>query len=126
MVSRRSPQKPQAGWDSNPSELKHQPGRNVAPANTVELYPQGTHLPPERTFLPQNLERSGFKTAHQDTIQTGLSNKQIQATLLGVTSKDVSLGIGHQSQAEARALGDGGRKKSRGGLPRVAKGEILG
>lgn len=125
----RSSQSPQAGWESNPSELKHQPGRNVVPDNTVEILPKGTHLPPDRTFLPQNAERNVPESERADAIGSGLSNDQIQDTFTGATSKDVYSGMGlpgDQSQAESRTLGDGGGKKSGGGLAQYGKSEILG
>ena len=115
----RSSQYPEAIWDSNPSELKHQPGRNVAPENTVEILPKGTHLPPDRTFLPQNPERNIPEHVKEDTIGAGLSNDQIQDTFSGATSQDVHTGMGvpgDQSRAEERASGDGGGKKNRAGL----------
>ena len=41
----------------SPSELKHQPGRNVLHDNTVDILRNVTHLPPDCTFLPRNAER---------------------------------------------------------------------
>jgi hypothetical protein len=123
----RSSQNPQAGWNSQPSELKHQPGRNVASENTVEILPKGTHLPPDRTFLPQNPERNVPESARQDTIGGGLSNDQIQDTFIGATSKDVYSGMGlpsNKSQIETKVLGDGGRKKNDSGLAQYGDSEI--
>jgi hypothetical protein len=121
---------PQAGWDSSQSELKHQPGRNVVPENTVDILPRGTHLPPDRTFLPQNDERRMNVPAstREDGVGTGLTNDQIQDTLGGTTSKDVFSGMGmpgDQSGAHAAALGDGGGRKTGGGLAKYGEGEML-
>lgn len=124
----RSSQNPQAGWDSQPSELKHQPGRNVVPENTVEILPKGTHLPPDRTFLPQNAERNVAASDREDAIGTDLTNDQILDTFTGSTSKDVHIGIGvpgDQSGAHSAALGDGGGRKSGGGLAKWGEGEKL-
>src|ERR1700755_1635427 len=104
-------QNPLAGWDSQPSELKHQPGRNVAPENTVDILPKGTHLPPDRTFLPQNPERNVPASTRYDAVGQGLENDQIQDTITGATSKDVYSGMGMPGDAsgqEAQTLGDGG------------------
>jgi hypothetical protein len=124
----RSSQDPQAGWESQRSELKHQPGRNVVPENTVEILPKGTHLPPDRTFLPQNPERNVSASDRQDAIGTGLTNDQIQDTFTGSTSKDVHTGMGipgDQSGAHSAALGDGGGRKAAGGLAKYGEGEKL-
>jgi hypothetical protein len=121
---------PQASWGSQPSELKHQPGRNVAPENTVEILPKGTHLPPDRTFMPQNDERRMNVPAstREDGVGTGLDNDQLLDTLGGTTSKDVFSGMGipgDQSGANAASLGDGGGKKTGGGLAKYGHGETL-
>ena len=124
----RSSQNPQVGWDSSRTELKHQTGRSVVPDNSVDILPKGTHLPPDRTFLPQNIERNVNSSTCEDGVGVGLDNEQIQDTIPGATSKDVYSGMGlpgDQSQAEARALGDGGGKKSGGGLAKYGKGEML-
>jgi len=119
---------PEAIWDSPASELKHQPGRNVAPDNQVEILPKGTHLPPDRTFLPQNPERGVPGEIRQDVPGEGMSNDQIQDTLVGATSKDVHAGIGipgDLSGAESAALGDGGGKRGGGGVSQYGEGEML-
>lgn len=123
-------QHPQAGWDSQPGELKHQPGRNVVPENTVEILPKGTHLPPDRTFMPQNDERRMNVPAstREDGVGTGLENDQLLDTLGGTTSKDVHSGMGmpgDQSGASAAALGDGGGRKTGGGVVKYGEGENL-
>jgi hypothetical protein len=109
----RSSKHPEAGWDSTQAELKHQPGRNTAPQNTVEVFPRGTHLPPDRTFLPQNDERNVPADVRQDPVGTGLTNADLQQTLGGTTSKTVHHGMGmpgDQNQVDSNALGDGGKK----------------
>jgi hypothetical protein len=123
-----SAQRPEAVWDSPARELKHQPGRNVAPDNQVEILPKGTHLPPDRTFLPQNPEHDVPIDQRQDTVGQGLTNDQIQDTMTGATSKDVHTGLGlpgDQSGAHAAALGDGGGKKTGGGVAKYGEGEML-
>jgi len=125
----RSSHNPQAGWDSARSELKHQPGRNVVEQNTVDILPKGTHLPPDRTFLPQNAERTVPVSSREDAVGTGLTNEQIQDTLTGATSGDVNKGMGMPgdvSQQEERALGDDGRKKPGAGLAQYGNSEVLG
>jgi len=119
---------PASGWGSQPGELKHQPGRNTVPDNTVEILDKGTHLPPDRTFLPQNAERTVPVSTRDDGVGTGLDNDQIQDTLTGSTSKDVYQGMGMPgdvSQQETRALGEGGRKKGGAGLAQYGEGEQL-
>lgn len=125
-----SPSHPQARWGSQQSELKHQPGRNVVPENTVEILPKGTHLPPDRTFLPQNDSRHFNVPAstREDGVGAGLENEQILDTLGGTTSKDVYSGMGmpgDQSGADSSALGDGGGRKTGGGLAKYGEGETL-
>ena len=125
----RSSQNPEAGWDSDRSELKHQPGRNVVEQNIVDILPKGTHLPPDRTFLPQNAGRAvAVSSGDQDAAGTGLRNDQILDTLTGSTSQDVYQGIDNpseQSKQEARTLGDGERKKAGSRLARSGHSEIL-
>lgn len=123
----RSSHNPQAGWDSQPSELKHQPGRNTVPDNVVEILPKGTHLPPDRTFLPQNQERNVPASTRADAVGTGMQNEEIVDTLGGATSADVNKGygmLGDLSQKEERTLGDGGRAKSGAGVAQYGSAEI--
>ena len=89
----RSSHNPQSGWVSDRSELKHQPGRNVAEQNTVEILTKGTHLPPDRTFLPNNAGRDVPVSSREDAAGAGLTNDQIQDTQTGATSKDVHQGL---------------------------------
>jgi hypothetical protein len=55
------------------------------------MLPKGTHLPPDRTFLPQNPERNVPESARQDTIGGGLSNDQIQDTKMFIRGWDYPL-----------------------------------
>jgi hypothetical protein len=99
---------PQSGWDSKPSELKHQPGRSTGPDNTVDILPKGTHLPPDRTFLPHNPEYNAQAATGVEHGQ-GLTNDEIQDTFAKSRSKDVYSGMGMPgdlSQQEGRAMGD--------------------
>jgi hypothetical protein len=119
---------PQAGWGDPARELKHQPGRNVPPENQVEILPKGTHLPPDRTFLPQNPEYDVPGEDREGVTGQGMTNDEIQDTFVGSTSKDVYSGMGipgDQSGAHAAALGDGGGKKSGGGVAKWGEGEML-
>jgi len=123
-----SPQHPEAIWDSQASELKHQPGRNVVPDNQVEILPKGTHLPPDRTFLPQNPEHDVPASQREESIGQGMTNDQIMDTFTGSTSKDVYTGMGmpgDQSSANYAALGDGGGKKPGAGIVQYGEGELL-
>ena len=130
-----SPQHPEAIWTSPTHDLKHQPGRAHVPENTVELLPKGTHLPPDRTFLPQtDGRRMGTASTGEDAgedsyvIGMGLTHEQIQETLGGTTSADVYAGMGRpgdQSGVEAAALGDGGGRKTGGGVAKYGHGEML-
>ena len=105
----RSSHNPQSGWVSDRSELKHQPGRNVAEQNTVEILTKGTHLPPDRTFLPNNAGRDVPVSSREDAAGAGLTNDQIPDTLTGSTSKDVHQGLGmpgdHSQQGGTRNQG---------------------
>jgi len=115
----RSSHNPHAGWDSHPSEVKHQPGRSTVPDNVVEILPKGTHLPPDRTFLPQNQERNVPASTRTDPVGTGMENDEIIDTLGGATSADVNKGYGmpgDSSQKEERTLGDGGHAKGGAGV----------
>ena len=104
-------------------------GGNSAYENTVELLPKGTHLPPDRTFLPRNAEMNISTENRQDAIGTGLTNAELRQSMGGATSRTVHQGIGlpHDlSQAEARALGDGGGKKSGAGLAQYGAAGLHG
>lgn len=123
----RSSQNPQTGW--TPSELKHQSGGNTAPQNTIEVLPKGTHLPPDRTFLPQNAERNVPAETRQDAVGTGLTNAELRQIMGGATSRTVHRGLGlpgDQSQAGESSLGDGGGKKIGGGLGQHSDGGLQG
>jgi hypothetical protein len=112
---------PQAGWESSASELKHQPGRDTAPQNTVEILPKGTHLPPDRTFLPQNLERNVPAETRQDGVGTGLTNAELRQTMGGATSGTVHQGLGMPGDQSENEKGSGGlARHGKGGLQESA------
>jgi hypothetical protein len=95
--------------------------------NYVETLPKGAHLPPDRTFLPNNPEYNAAKATGIEHSQ-GLTNDEINDTFVGATSRDVNLGFGKpgdMSKAERSAFGDGGGKKTGAGLVQYGEGENL-
>lgn len=110
-------------WNTGPGERSLK-GHKVVPENRVEILPKGTHLPPDRTFLPQHAETDTSPTSYRGS---GLDHEEIQDMIMGPTSKDVHTGMGvpgDQSKQEERARRDGGAKRSHAGLAQYGDREI--